>query len=55
MKKRAVVQQDAGDRESWKRRAVKGLATMLVGKLCQDSNLMMMIPIKLYCRDLLDI
>ena len=26
MKKRGVVQQDAGDRESWRRRAVKGLA-----------------------------
>ena len=26
MKKRGVVQQDAGDRESWMRRAVKGLA-----------------------------
>ena len=26
MKKRGVVQQNAGDRESWKRRAVKGLA-----------------------------
>ena len=26
MKKRAVVQQDAGDREGWRRRAVKGLA-----------------------------
>ena len=26
MKKRRVVQQDAGDREGWKRRAVKGLA-----------------------------
>ena len=26
MKKRGVVQQDAGDREGWRRRAVKGLA-----------------------------
>ena len=26
MKKRGVVQQNAGDRESWRRRAVKGLA-----------------------------
>ena len=26
MKKRGVVQQDAGDRESWRKRAVKGLA-----------------------------
>ena len=26
MKKRRVVQQDAGDREGWRRRAVKGLA-----------------------------
>ena len=26
MKKRGVVQQDAGDREVWRRRAVKGLA-----------------------------
>ena len=26
MKKKGVVQQDAGDRESWRRRAVKGLA-----------------------------
>ena len=26
MKKRGVVQQDAGDRESWRRRVVKGLA-----------------------------
>ena len=26
MKKRGVVQQDAGDRESWMRRVVKGLA-----------------------------
>ena len=26
MKKRGVVQQDAGDRDSWFRRAVKGLA-----------------------------
>ena len=26
MKKRGVVQHDAGDRESWMRRAVKGLA-----------------------------
>ena len=26
MNKRGVVQQDAGDRESWRRRAVKGLA-----------------------------
>ena len=26
MKKRGVVQQDAGDREGWRRRAVNGLA-----------------------------
>ena len=26
MQKRGVVQQDAGDREGWRRRAVKGLA-----------------------------
>ena len=26
MKKRGAVQQDAGDRESWRRRAVKGLS-----------------------------
>ena len=26
MKKRGVVQQDAGDKEGWRRRAVKGLA-----------------------------
>ena len=26
MKKRGVVQQDAGDREGWRRRVVKGLA-----------------------------
>ena len=26
MKKKGVVQQDAGDREGWRRRAVKGLA-----------------------------
>ena len=26
MKKRGVVQQDVGDRECWRRRAVKGLA-----------------------------
>ena len=26
MKKRGVVQHDAGDRECWRRRAVKGLA-----------------------------
>ena len=26
MKKRGVVQQDAGDREGWRRRAVKALA-----------------------------
>ena len=26
MKKRGVVQQDAGDREGWSRRVVKGLA-----------------------------
>ena len=26
MKKREVVQQDAGDREGWRRRTVKGLA-----------------------------
>ena len=26
MKKRGVVQQDAGDREGWRQRAVKGLA-----------------------------
>ena len=26
MKKRGVVQQDEGDREGWRRRAVKGLA-----------------------------
>ena len=26
MKKRGVVQQDAGDRKGWRRRAVKGLA-----------------------------
>ena len=28
MKKRGVVQQDARDRESWRRRAVKGLANL---------------------------
>ena len=26
MKKRGVLQQDAGDREGWRRRVVKGLA-----------------------------
>ena len=29
MKKRGVVQQNAGDRESWRRRAVKGLAKLV--------------------------
>ena len=28
MKKRGVLQQDAGDREGWRRRAVKGLANL---------------------------
>ena len=28
MKKQGVVQQDAGDRENWRRRAVKGLANL---------------------------
>ena len=28
MRKRAVVQQNAGDREGWKRRVVKGLANL---------------------------
>ena len=27
IKKRGVVQQDTGDREGWRRRAVKGLAS----------------------------
>ena len=39
MKKRGVVQQDARDREGWRRRAVKGLLT---GKIRQDNKLMMM-------------
>ena len=43
MKKREVMQQDAGDREGWTRRAVKGLADPLVaGKIRQDNKLMMM-------------
>ena len=46
MKKRGVVQQDAGDREGWRRRAVKGLANPpLAGKIRQDNKLMMMINI----------
>ena len=32
MKKRGVVQQDAGDRESWRRTAVKGLANPASGQ-----------------------
>ena len=44
MKKRGVVQQDARDSESWRRRAVKGLANPpLAGKISQDNKLMMMI------------
>ena len=31
MKKRGVVQQDAGDREGWRRRVVKGLANPVLG------------------------
>ena len=33
MKKRLVVQQDAGDRKGWRRRAVKGLANPTSGKI----------------------
>ena len=43
MKKRGVVQQDAGHREGWRRRAVKGLTNALVGKICQNNKLMMML------------
>jgi len=32
MKKREVVQQDAGDREGWRRRVVKGLANPASGE-----------------------
>jgi len=39
------VQQDAGDREGWWRRAVKGLANPhLAWKIRQDNKLMLMIP-----------
>ena len=32
MKKRVVVQLDAGDREGWRRKAVKGLTTPWLGE-----------------------
>ena len=51
MKKRGVVQQDAGDREVWRRRAVKRLAhPPLAGKIRQDNKLMMMM--NKICRDI---
>ena len=45
MKKRGVVQQDAGDREGWRKRVVKGLQPTLAGKIRQDNKLMMMMMI----------
>ena len=39
MKNRGVVQQDAGDREVWRRRVVKELAK----KIRQDNKLMVMV------------
>ena len=43
MKKRGVVQQDAGDREGWRRRAGERTGQPpLVEKVRQDSKLMMM-------------
>ena len=48
MKNSGVVQQDAGDREGWRRRAVKGLANPCQReKIRQDNKLMMMMMIYL--------
>ena len=38
MKERGVVQQDAGDRESWRRKAMKELANPASGKIHQDND-----------------
>ena len=48
MEKRGVVQQDAGNREGWRRRAVKGQPP-LAGKIRQNNKLMMMMIISQSC------
>ena len=42
MRKSGGVQQDAGDREGWRRRTVKTGQPPLAEKICQDKKWMMM-------------
>ena len=46
MRKRGVAQQDAGNREGWRRRAGERTGQPpLMGKICQDNKLMMMMKV----------
>ena len=54
MKKRGVVQQDVGDREGWRKRAVKGLAKpLLAWEICQDNERMLFLSHNIYIAPLL--